>query len=310
MNSYLIYLEWPEKCFRVDAEALRFFRSLVPAGSEVVRVRSDSALLRALPRATHVVTWHFKSEWFARAPRLKLLATPAAGRELVPKEGPEGVKIHFGGFHGAIISETVIGFATAWAHGFFRKGPLWPRSNLAEYCREVAGTHAVIAGYGRVGRAIGARFEAMGARVSGFTRKNLKDLPAAAATADWFVLALPGDTGTDDFLDARLLRRLPRRAVVINVGRGNAVDEAALAAALESGRIAGAYLDVFKNEATVLKGIATKREKVDLANLSAAKAPRNLVRMPHSSAFSPRYVRMCFQELKDEGLLGDVRHEA
>ena len=304
MNSYLIYLEWPEKCFRVDAEALRFFRTLVPAGSRVVRARTESAFLKALPGATHVVTWHFRREWFARAPKLRVLATPAAGRELVPTTGPAGVTIHFGGFHGAIISESVIGFATAWAHGFFRKVPLWPRSNIGDVCYEIAGTRAVIAGYGKVGKAIGARFEAMGASVEGFTRKNLKDLPKAAAKADWFVLALPGDTGTDDFLDAKLLRKLPRRAVVINIGRGNAVDEAALATALREGRIAGAYLDVFKNEPTVLKGVATKKEKCDLANLPAAKLPPNLVRMPHSSAFSPNYLRRCFLELKDEGLLG------
>ena len=303
MNKYLIYLEWPEKCFRVDAEALRLLRALVPAGSGIVRVRTDSAFLRALPEATHVVTWRFRSEWFARAPRLRVLATPAAGRELVPSSGPDGVTIHFGGFHGAIISETVIGFATAWAHGFFRKLPLWPRANLGGLCREVAGTHAVIAGYGKVGRAIGGRFEAMGATVEGFTRKNLAGLPKAAAKADWFVLALPGDTGTDDFLDAKLLAKLPRRAVVINVGRGNAVDEAALARALESGRIAGAYLDVFKNEPTVLQGVSTRESPTDLANLPAGKLPPNLVRMPHASAFSPNYIRRCFQELKDEGLL-------
>ena len=304
MNSYLIDLEWPEKCVRVDAEALRFFRTLVPAGSRVVRARTESAFLKALPGATHVVTWHFRREWFACAPKLRVLATPAAGRELVPTTGPAGVTIHFGGFHGAIISESVIGFAAAWAHGFFRKVPLWPRSNIGDVCYEIAGTRAVIAGYGKVGKAIGARFEAMGASVEGFTRKNLKDLPKAAAKADWFVLALPGDTGTDDFLDAKLIRKLPRRAVVINIGRGNAVDEAALATALREGRIAGAYLDVFKNEPTVLKGVATKKEKCDLANFPAAKLPPNLVRMPHSSAFSPNYLRRCFLELKDEGLLG------
>ena len=303
MNVYLVYLEWPEKCFRMDAEALRFLRSLVPAGSRIVRARTEADLLKALPGATHVITWHFKREWFPLAPRLRVLATPAAGRELVPAGGPAGVTVHFGGFHGAIISESVIGFATAWAHGFFRKSPLWPRSNLADACREIAGTRAVIAGYGKVGKAIGTRFEAMGATVEGFTRKNLKGLPKAAAKADWFVMALPGDTGTDDFLDAKLLRKLPRRAVVINIGRGNAVDEAALSAALREGRIAGAYLDVFKNEPTVLKGVATKKGKVDLANLPAAKLPPNLVRMPHSSAFSPNYIRRCFQELKDEGLI-------
>ena len=51
MNRYLIWLEWPEKCFRIDAEALRALKDLVPPGSEIRRVRTESAFLKALPEA-------------------------------------------------------------------------------------------------------------------------------------------------------------------------------------------------------------------------------------------------------------------
>ena len=70
-NVYLVWLEWPEKCFRVDAEALRYLRTAVPKGSRVLRTRSEAAFLKALPKATHAITWHFKADWFAKAPRLK-----------------------------------------------------------------------------------------------------------------------------------------------------------------------------------------------------------------------------------------------
>ena len=315
MNTYLIWLEWPEKCFRANDGDLKLFRSLVPKGSRVVRVKSEQAFLKALPSATHAVVWHFKKEWFARAAKLKVLATPAAGRELVAwRDAPKGVKVHFGSFHGPIISETVLGFLLAWARGFFWKGPMWPRKELAEHCGDLEGTTAVIAGFGRIGRAIAARLESFGVECIGITRHGiftLADFRRGRSTAekipspllrraDWFILALPSDTGTDDFLNARLIRRLPKKCVVVNIGRGNAVDETALLAAIKEGRLAGAYLDVFKHEPTALNPKIGPRGK----GLAAARSvPWNLVRMPHACAFSSRYMKECFKELKSEGLL-------
>ena len=283
-------------------------KGLVPRGSRVVRVRSERAFLKELPRATHAIVWHFRREWFAVAKRLELLATPAAGREFVPETGPRGVKIHFGGFHGPIMAESVAAFALGWARGFFRpelKSSAWPRSELSEVVGELAGTRAVILGYGRVGRAIGDKLSSLGGEVSGLSRHGFfaggRRLPSRRfadflAKADWLVMALPSTTGTDNFLSAKLIAKLPRRAVVINVGRGNSVDERALAAALKSGRIAAAYLDVRKSEptATILESPGYVRELADLPNCFV---------MPHASAFSPRYLERCFRELKDEGLI-------
>ena len=301
-NVYLVWLEWPEKCFRVDAEALRYLRAAVPRGSRILRTRSEAAFLKALPQATHAIVWNFREEWFAKAPRLKVLATPAAGREFVPEKGPKGVTVHFGRYHGRIMAESVAAFVLGWAHGFFavRHAPrscrAWPRTWLSGRCTDVAGTKAVIVGYGNVGRAIGTKLSSLGVEVEGFSRKNIGALATGVKTADWLVLALPSTTGTDDFLDAGLIRKLSRKCVVINVGRGNAVDEKALYGALKAKRIAGAYLDVRKHEpsATVLESPGYVKGLADLPNC---------VVMPHSSAFSPRYLRMCFEELKDDGCL-------
>ena len=79
-NTYLVWLNWPEPCFRADAGDVDYLKALVPKGSRVVRVTSERGFLRALPKATHAVVWSFKPEWFAAAPLLRLLATPAAGR--------------------------------------------------------------------------------------------------------------------------------------------------------------------------------------------------------------------------------------
>ena len=258
-----------------------------------------------------MLVWNFKEAWFAQAPRLKVLATPAAGQEFVPTKGPKGVRIHFGHFHGEIMSESVAAFVLAWAKGFFavRNAPaacrVWPRTWLSDKCFDVAGTRAVIVGYGHVGRAIGAKLAALGVDVYGLTRHGAfhgnrrfehSDVRAILREADWLVMALPSTTGTDDILDAALIRRLPRRCVVVNVGRGNAVDEKALFRALKAKRLAGAYLDVRKHEpsATVLESPGYVPELADLPNC---------ISMPHASAFSSRYLKRCFEELNDDGCL-------
>ena len=319
-SEVLVWLEWPERCFRAEAEELRFLRGLVAPGSRVVRARGERAFLRALPRATHAIVWHFRKEWYALAPKLRMLATPGAGRELVAwRDAPPGVKVHFGGFHGAIIAETVAGFVLAWAHGFFRPelraanadgAPAWreswPRAAIGGACSLVAGTRAVVAGYGKIGRAIGAKLEALGVLVKGVTRGNIAELDAAAKGADWFVMALPGDTGTDGFLSRRLIAKLPRRCVVVNIGRGNAVDEAALVDALRRGRLAGAYLDVFKGEPgplTMYNSSIAQMDDCSILGTKPGELPVNLVKTPHSSAFCGEYLKMCFKELKNEGLI-------
>lgn len=295
-NRYLLWLDWPIGAFRLNASGFAVFKSLVEG--EVRMVRSERAFLRELPTATHAIVWAFRKEWFARAKRLRVLATPGAGRELLPTDAelPPGVVRVNGAFHGAIMSETVLAFIFAHARGLYaaarfqRAGDLWPRAALSPFCTRVAGTKAVILGYGKIGRAIGDRLAALGVAVAGIRRANIGDLRAEAKTADWLIVALPGDTGTDNLVDAAVLGAMKRTAVLINVGRGNAVDEAALARALATRRLAGAYLDVYR------------REPLTAASPLAADLP-GLVRLPHASAFAPDYLPLFFRELAAEGAL-------
>ena len=294
---HLIWLNWPIGAFRLDARSFALYKSL--ARGRVEAVQSERAFLKALPEATHVVCWEFKKEWFERAKRLRVLATPAAGRELLPRddEMPPGVVRVNGAFHGAIMSETVLACVLAharglyWAHDWQREGVLWPRSAMSPHCRRVAGTRAVVLGYGRIGRAIGAKLKALGVEVVGIRRRNASALKEECRGADWLIAALPSDTGTDDMVDAGVLGALPRRAVFINVGRGNCVDESALVGALRSRRLAAAFLDVFKNE------------PLTADSPLAADVP-GLHRLPHASAFAPDYLDLFFRELSAAGRLG------
>ena len=289
----LIWLNWPVDVFCAKASSLAIFKAEVAGPRDKVTVvRSERAFLRALPLATHAIVWEFRKEWFVRAPKLRVLATPAAGREMLPNDSdlPPGVVRVNGAFHGTIISETVVAFMFAHARGLYaaeafrRAGNLWPRAELSPFCSLVAGTHAVILGYGKIGHAIGAKLEALGVKVTGIRRRNIASLKDACRTADWLITALPSDTGTDNLVGESVLRTLPHRAVLINVGRGNAIDEKALASALKAKRIAAACLDVFK------------REPLDASSPLAADLP-NLHRLPHASAFAPDYLPLFFREL-------------
>ena len=298
-NRYLIWLNWPELPFRLNASDLKLFESLVDG--DVVSVRSERAFRKELPSATHAICWEFRREWFAATRRLKVLATPGAGRELLPADAeiPNGVKKFHGGFHGPIMGETVVAYMLAWcrglmaAYGWQKEGGdanLWRRADFGNCCYSLAGTKAVVLGYGKIGRATGAKLKALGVSVKGIRRRNIGELPDEVADADWLICVLPSDTGTDNIVDAGLLRRMKRSAVVVNVGRGNAIDEQALADALARRRIAAAFLDVFK------------REPLTSESPLAAGLP-GLFRFPHGSAFAPDYLVRFFRELHTEGLL-------
>ncbi|HSB03227.1 MAG TPA: D-2-hydroxyacid dehydrogenase, partial [Anaerolineales bacterium] len=114
-------------------------------------------------------------------------------------------------------------------------------------------------GVGSIGAHLAGTAKHFRMTVRGFTRESEtstavdqyyhgNDLPAFADGLDYLVSILPKTKDTDQLVDARLLKALPPRAVFINVGRGNAVDELALVEALREGKLAAAMLDVFEKE--------------------------------------------------------------
>ena len=118
-----------------------------------------------------------------------------------------------------------------------------------------------VIGVGTLGQAIGVRAAAFGMRVIGMRRSPARGLPAGfdevmgpadrnrlLAAADVVVLAAPLTTETHRLLDAAAIAAMKPGAILINVARGELIDEAALAEALESGRMGGAALDVFAKE--------------------------------------------------------------
>ena len=124
-----------------------------------------------------------------------------------------------------------------------------------ELTTKLGGRKVGILGLGRIGKAIAQRVAAMGMKVSYTGRKRqdvpyeyVPDLKTLAAAADFLVVACPGGEGTRNMVDAGVLAALGKKGTLINIARGSIVDEPALVAALASGTIKGAGLDVFADE--------------------------------------------------------------
>ena len=116
-----------------------------------------------------------------------------------------------------------------------------------------------ILGVGSIGAAIARAARFFGMRTLGYTVRSEEsehidqyyhagELLALAQQADYLVAALPSTAASRHLIDAAVLRAMRRHAVLMNVGRGSAVDEDALVQALREGWIAGAVLDVFQQE--------------------------------------------------------------
>ena len=114
---------------------------------------------------------------------------------------------------------------------------------------ELAGTTALVIGYGTIGRMIGDRLAAFGVDVTGVTRTGRDGTMTADAWRDrigdfdWVVLAAPSTGATHAMIGHDELARMKTSAWLINIARGDMIDDDALIAALTDGTIAGAVLD-------------------------------------------------------------------
>jgi len=139
------------------------------------------------------------------------------------------------------------------------QGRVQNRSEKREVNRALSGKTACIVGLGGIGDLLIERLRGFGMiltgvdnhpehaphGVRGYAHDELK---VAAAKADYLILAIPGTKENENMIDGTVLAGMKKNAVLINVARGTLVDEPALLAAVKSGHLYGAGLDVVRNE--------------------------------------------------------------
>ncbi|HUU45157.1 MAG TPA: D-2-hydroxyacid dehydrogenase, partial [Acidobacteriota bacterium] len=255
------FIGWLRKHVAADRLLARRIELLLPETRE--------AIPAALPRTQILATIMLSPDDYARAPHLEWVQLGLAGADsaMFPAIRESRVKVTTAvGTHDETVPYAawsfVLAFATGLHEGYRQKSArIWDRKAIVLQRRPLSGQTLLIVGTGRIGTGIARLGKQAGMRVWGVRRRSGRSRPphfdrivtargldGALAQADYVVLIVPGGEATHHLIGAAQFRRMKRSAYLINVARGSVVDEKALIAALQSGRIAGAGLDVFAAE--------------------------------------------------------------
>jgi phosphoglycerate dehydrogenase-like enzyme len=172
----------------------------------------------------------------------------------------KGVRICNSSAQAVAISEYVMAHVLNLVHPVDLQRDLQARKEWKTTpFREISRTNWLIVGYGAIGREVAKRVKAFGATTAVVRRSpatsdlvdkagTMADLEALLPEADVIVLACALNDDTRGFADARFFAAVKEDAILVNVARGALIDDAAMIAALDDGRLAAAVLDVFHQE--------------------------------------------------------------
>jgi len=299
INHLLIHLHNSIDAFSLKPRHVDQIRAALPE-ARITVAEENGDFLEKLPEADGALVWAFKPDWYERAPKLKVLFTPAAGHDWVAEDPSGRVKNCYGSFHGRIMRESLLSMMLFFnrrigASLADQNSRTWDRSGYSG-CVALFSQRVMIVGCGSLGRSMAGLLKAFGAHITGVRRTpagfgNTPDidrmitfdrLEEELPSIDHVVLVLPGGAATDGIFAARHFQAMKPGACLYNLGRGNCYREEDLLAALETGHLAGAGLDVFAEE--------------PLPSSSPLWEKQNVLITPHSSAISREYIDLFIQE--------------
>jgi D-2-hydroxyacid dehydrogenase (NADP+) len=289
---------YEQSFWSLPAEEVERLARLLP-DDEIVHARSDEELARVLPAAEVLLTTRLTREEFSRAGRLRWLHSTAVGvGNLLSPECVESAMLltNSRGVHAAPIAEHAIALVLALRRGLHvavarQLQHEWAQHEL--YRRDVPTldeTVMAVVGLGAIGARIAKLASGLGMTALGVRRDLSAPMPEGVAEvlgadrllealgrADVVVLALPLTQQSRCLIGARACAAMKRGAFIVNVARGQLIDEAALADALRTGHLGGAALDAFVPE--------------PLPASSPLWALPNVLITPHTAAFGANYWR-------------------
>lgn len=224
--------------------ALSGVRAIAMAGS---KARLDAGLMARLPALEIIANFGVGYD--------SIDADAAASRGIIVTNTPD------------VLTEEVADLALGLLLGTIRQLPQADRYLRAgqwlqkpyPFTTSLRTRSVGVVGLGRIGKAVARRLEAFGVPIAYHGRSRQADVPyryypsllAMAADVDTLVSVAPGGEQTRHLINADVLKALGPEGIVVNVGRGSVVDEAALIAALRDKVILSAGLDVFEDEPRV-----------------------------------------------------------
>ena len=214
-----------------------------------------------------VLTDRVDAEMIATAPHLRVISTVSVGVDHIDLAAASARGIPVTNTPGVLVETTaeltlalLLSVTRRVAEGdrAIRAGN-WTQTNrwqIDGYLgRDLSGSTLGILGLGPIGRAVAARARAFGLNILGWSRSDREvpgvvraSLEQVLADSDFLSLHVASTAETRHLIDAVALRQMKPGAILINTARGDVVDEVALVEALQSGRVAGAGLDVFAQE--------------------------------------------------------------
>ncbi len=236
-------------------------------------------------------------ETLLQMPKLQWLQTLTAGVDHVLRLQPRAeITICNGrGLHDAPTAELAVSLllsATRRLHHFrdAQRKNLWDKTAYnqaltSQTMLTLEGAKVLIVGMGSIGSEIAKRLAPFGCHIEGIARKSgtregykvhaLEQMDAVLANFDAIILVLPDTPETHGFISSQRLTTMKRGAWLVNVGRGSAIIETDLIAALESGQLGGAALDVTQTE--------------PLPETSPLWQLENLILTPHIAGGGPNF---------------------
>lgn len=230
-----------------------------PAPDAVLRECSLADLVIADKRHAH----RLPRDVLQRMTRCLLIQQPAVGYDVIDERAAAEFGIAVANAAGynrdAVADWTLMAIINlirkgSWGDRRMREGG-WPKADMMGH--ELGALTVGIVGLGNVGSAVATRLVAFGSRVlfadiversfAGAQRVSFEEL---LERADVVCVHVPLNEQTHHLIDGPALSRVPNGAYLINASRGPVVDETALVAALESGHLGGAAMDVFEQEPT------------------------------------------------------------
>jgi lactate dehydrogenase-like 2-hydroxyacid dehydrogenase len=240
--------------------------------------------IRGMAVTYHTV--HADKTALALFPKLEIVASFGVGYDHVGSK--------YAGEHNIVVTNTpdvlteevadiAMGLLIATLREFIKadrylRSGLWITQNFPLSVGSLRDRKVGMVGMGRIGQAIGRRLEASRVPVvyhsrkpaDGVSYKHYPDLIEMAKAVDTLVVIVPGGASTAKMINADVMKALGPRGVIINVARGSVIDEPALIAALKSGTILSAGLDVFASEPAVPDELRAMQNVVLLPHIGSA----------------------------------------
>jgi len=249
MSHKLLILAQDKKKYHALIEEAHFdgLEIVDQPSQDVDIILGEPSLIKVALASLPALTWA-QSIWAGIEP----LVGPASRRDYILTNAR--------GVFGGLMSEYVIGYLLAHERKIFQRHEAqmnkhWEDSDTGTLRGKTIG----LLGVGSIGAEVALTAKFFGMNVRGYTRDSEisahvdsyfhgDDLLKFASGLDYLVNILPNTNDTRKIINGDLLHVLPVHALVINVGRGPALDESALLDALNQNKIAGAVLDVFEQE--------------------------------------------------------------